>query len=69
MASEKSIEAPSSVDFAKSVDDQLVIKDDQGLEQAPASAPPVSAIAPPPNGGFEAWLQVAGAFFLFFNPW
>ncbi|PWY85085.1 MFS general substrate transporter, partial [Aspergillus heteromorphus CBS 117.55] len=24
---------------------------------------------PPPNGGTLAWLQVAGAFFLFFNSW
>lgn len=24
---------------------------------------------PPPNGGSLAWLQVAGAFFLFFNSW
>lgn len=24
---------------------------------------------PPPNGGFNAWLQVAGSFFLFFNSW
>ncbi|RMD39161.1 hypothetical protein DV735_g5968, partial [Chaetothyriales sp. CBS 134920] len=24
---------------------------------------------PPPNGGFVAWLQVAGSFFLFFNCW
>lgn len=24
---------------------------------------------PPPNGGVVAWLQVAGAFFLFFNSW
>jgi hypothetical protein len=24
---------------------------------------------PPPNGGFQAWLQVAGSFFLFFNCW
>lgn len=24
---------------------------------------------PPPNGGFFAWLQVAGSFFLFFNCW
>jgi len=23
----------------------------------------------PPNGGFQAWLQVSGAFFLFFTPW
>ena len=26
-------------------------------------------IGPPPNGGFQAWLQVAGSFFLFFNCW
>lgn len=24
---------------------------------------------PPPNGGFKAWLQVLGAFFLNFNTW
>jgi len=24
---------------------------------------------PPPNGGYYAWLQVAGSFFLFFNSW
>ena len=24
---------------------------------------------PPPNGGFPAWLQVIGSFFLFFNSW
>jgi hypothetical protein len=24
---------------------------------------------PPPNGGFRAWLQVIGSFFLFFNCW
>jgi MFS family permease len=30
----------------------------------PAGSPP-----PPPNGGFTAWLQVAGAFMIFFNTW
>jgi hypothetical protein len=24
---------------------------------------------PPPNGGFQAWLQVLGAHLLFFNSW
>lgn len=24
---------------------------------------------PPPNGGWQAWLQVLGSFFLFFNSW
>ncbi|KAK5999154.1 MFS-type transporter dbaD [Cladobotryum mycophilum] len=32
----------------------------------PSLAPPVSL---PPNGGFAAWLQVLGAFLLFFNSW
>lgn len=26
-------------------------------------------IPDPPNGGLTAWLQVAGAFLLFFNSW
>ncbi|KAL2841045.1 MFS general substrate transporter [Aspergillus pseudoustus] len=30
---------------------------------------PVEKPAPPPDGGLRAWLQVAGAFFLFFNSW
>ena len=30
----------------------------------PADTPP-----PPPDGGLTAWLQVVGAFFLFFNSW
>lgn len=33
--------------------------------------PPKEPATPPPspNGGLTAWLQVAGAFFLFFNCW
>jgi hypothetical protein len=27
------------------------------------------ALNPPPNGGLEAWVQVVGAFMLFFNSW
>ncbi|KAJ5433025.1 uncharacterized protein N7458_012181 [Penicillium daleae] len=33
------------------------------IPKEPATPPP------PPNGGLVAWLQVAGAFFLFFNCW
>jgi hypothetical protein len=36
-------------------------------EPTPAPAPP--AQSPIPNGGLTAWLQVLGAFFLFFNSW
>jgi hypothetical protein len=31
------------------------------------TTPPTSD--PPPNGGFKAWLQVLGAFGLFFSSW
>lgn len=42
-----------------------------------ANAPAVSVASkdeaedpgPPPNGGAQAWLQVLGSFFLFFNCW
>lgn len=37
--------------------------DTEKQTRAPATSPP------PPNGGVVAWLQVAGAFFLFFNSW
>lgn len=31
--------------------------------------PSVNNIKAVPNGGLKAWLQVVGAFFLFFNSW
>ncbi|KAH1492592.1 hypothetical protein KXX06_002753, partial [Aspergillus fumigatus] len=34
------------------------------VEETQTPSPP-----PPPNGGWMAWLQVVGAFFLFFNSW
>jgi hypothetical protein len=39
---------------------------------APPTAPPtahVNDMSTIPNGGLQAWLQVAGAFALFFNSW
>jgi hypothetical protein len=39
---------------------------------AAPTAPPtghVNDLSSVPNGGFQAWLQVAGAFALFFNSW
>jgi len=43
----------------------------------PAMLPPLRDVEtekshheePPPNGGLDAWLQVLGSFFLFFNSW
>ena len=37
-----------------------------GTEDVESAPPHVSAI---PNGGFIAWLQVLGSFFIFFNTW
>lgn len=38
------------------------------LEEEVMEAKPL-AEEPPPNGGLNAWLQVLGSFFLFFNSW
>lgn len=47
-----------------------------GLDNLPPAGEPATTKdhdaddpGPPPNGGFKAWLQVAGSFFLFFNCW
>ncbi|KAK1760389.1 major facilitator superfamily domain-containing protein [Echria macrotheca] len=44
--------------------------DTDTAESLPKMAvPAVPVVAPPPNGGLVAWLQVLGAFFLAFNTW
>ncbi|GFF77799.1 monocarboxylate permease homologue, mch4 [Aspergillus lentulus] len=40
-----------------------------GKQQARSHAREESAYSAPVNGGLQAWLQVAGSFFLFFNSW
>lgn len=37
------------------------------LEGVVADKPPAEEL--PPDGGLDAWLQVLGSFFLFFNSW
>jgi MFS family permease len=39
----------------------------QPVQAAPPPRPP--GMIPPPNGGLKAWLQVVGAFGVFFNTW
>lgn len=46
----------------------------QDIKAAQVEQPPVNPAQQPapsaiPNGGFNAWLQVAGSFCLFFNTW
>jgi hypothetical protein len=45
---------------------QSPAKDIQTTKEEVSRPPPTLEI---PNGGFEAWTQVAGSFFLFFNGW
>ncbi|KAB8264262.1 major facilitator superfamily domain-containing protein [Aspergillus pseudonomiae] len=40
------------------------VENEKAIPVQETPAPP-----PPPNGGLVAWLQVVGAFFLFFNSW
>ncbi|GKZ36373.1 hypothetical protein AbraIFM66950_007408 [Aspergillus brasiliensis] len=39
------------------------------IEKLSVDHDPAPLRPPPPDGGIAAWLQVAGAFFLFFNSW
>jgi hypothetical protein len=39
------------------------------VEPAKPAAPPGPPGGPPPNGGLQAWVQVAGSWVLFFNTW
>lgn len=57
--------ATSTVDEALDAEARLPV----GEPAAPNKSNDDSDPGPPPNGGFKAWLQVAGSFFLFFNCW
>lgn len=39
------------------------------ITESSSSAPEVKPARTIPNGGLTAWLQVVGAFFLYFNTW
>ena len=39
------------------------------LEPGRLDKPQKTIAATPPDGGWRAWLQVAGGFFVFFNIW
>lgn len=41
----------------------------EGPSPSEAKPPKEPEVEPPPNGGLNAWMQVAGSFFLFFNCW
>lgn len=37
--------------------------------ETPAAEEPPPSMPAPPNGGLAAWLQVSGAFWIYFNTW
>lgn len=39
------------------------------VSETASSTPEVKPVRIIPNGGLQAWLQVVGAFFLYFNTW
>ncbi|PSN67532.1 MFS general substrate transporter [Corynespora cassiicola Philippines] len=50
-------------------DDEIEDGREQPLEPVKSKQPSVNNTSSIPNGGLMAWLQVMGAFFLFFNSW
>lgn len=50
----------------QSMDEKSSPENQSGQPQQKASVNDTSSI---PNGGFKAWLQVVGTFFIFFNTW
>jgi hypothetical protein len=59
------------------LDDDSTSSETRDPLELPSLIPPLNAAVeekrppeePPPNGGLNAWLQVLGSFFLFFNSW
>lgn len=52
--------------------EEHVIEDDEEVRATePVNSAPNAAkdASPIPDGGFQAWLQVLGSFFLLFNSW
>lgn len=56
-------------DVTKSIASSTLNADIEKDAAATRPAPPATGLPPPPNGGFQAWLQVLGAFFFVFNTW
>jgi hypothetical protein len=56
-------------DDSSSPHSTLPVEESDGEKVVPVQEAASQTPSPPPNGGLVAWLQVAGAFFLFFNSW
>ncbi|OAG41707.1 hypothetical protein AYO21_04171 [Fonsecaea monophora] len=53
----------------KAIDAEANVNITPASDQAPLGEGDRVDPGPPPNGGFTAWMQVVGSFFLFFNSW
>jgi len=51
----------------KKTSDTTLVPSGQDVEANPSGKMETPDV--PPDGGFRAWLQVAGGFFIFFNIW
>jgi peptidoglycan hydrolase-like protein with peptidoglycan-binding domain len=59
-------------DEEKSIGEESAVRAPQssdGQAATPTAASPPTSPGPIPNGGLQAWLQVLGAWILFFNTW
>ena len=59
---------PSSDETSQHSQEKAEAKEQTPVEKV-ESKHSVNNVASIPNGGLKAWLQVLGAFFLFFNTW
>lgn len=60
---------PDGSDLEKSVTNRSAKSKLSGFAKVKSNVPSVNDLKTIPNGGTKAWLQVLGAFFLFFNSW
>jgi hypothetical protein len=54
----RALDAEANIDPSPPEDSAIAIANEKNVDHGA-----------PPNGGFNAWLQVLGSFFLFFNSW
>lgn len=58
-----------SLDKSSTLPAAILTSDPNALETEKQPSKPLDTPPTPPDGGLTAWLQVVGAFFLFFNSW
>lgn len=67
--SEGETKTPSVAAVENSLQLPRDVLDEHPETPVPLAAMPSQGMPTPPNGGLAAWLQVLGAFFVYFNTW